>query len=628
MTGQDKKLKLHPLCPGKEMLVKDTCDLKESSFNRLVSRRARQLIKEPINKLSDKTERKKVEAQIKDYFEKIDHEPNFLPVKFLDLGAKCADAVCRVVIRNNQYIKGYGTGFLIAPGIIMTNNHVLGDIDAASTSVIEFGYEEGETLQRVTLEPDRLFITNQRLDFTIVACDKEKVKDLPHIPLLRSPATVTRNERVNIIQHPKGEMKQVVIHRNTVIRVKDKVVHYKADTLPGSSGSPVFNDQWELVALHHAGWKIDTLNAENEGIRISAIVAHLLRLFRTENEVREELHHVINAIPDYSPYLGFFDVIGIEDDEGVEVEVPDFVGSKDCMDIGFWNIEHFNNRVSQTRVNNVSEVISRLSMDIMGLTEVEKGAMDKMIANLNQRGDNMNYILLDTHGRQDIAVLYDQDTCKVEMREDIVELNRDLLDQRTVDGKTAFPRWPLFAECTVKDEGTVNEIKFIMIVVHLKAFGDAQSRARRRLAAKVLSEIIDDIRETYKLPVVLGGDFNERLDNDVLDALHKDTFDLFAMTADDAKDGSISYVGQRHRSLIDHIIISNDIVPGNISGDDAAIVRLDRTVSDFSDKISDHVPIVFRMIMRKHPIDIDPVDHPVSKLEIPEDAHYVNLQFN
>ena len=26
---------------------------------------------------------------------------------------------------------------------------------------------------------------------------------------------------------------------------------YETDTLPGSSGSPVFNDQWQLVGLHH-----------------------------------------------------------------------------------------------------------------------------------------------------------------------------------------------------------------------------------------------------------------------------------------------------------------------------------------------------------------------------------------
>jgi V8-like Glu-specific endopeptidase len=35
-------------------------------------------------------------------------------------------------------------------------------------------------------------------------------------------------------------------------------VQYTTDTLPGSSGSPVFNDNWEVVALHHAGGPLKT----------------------------------------------------------------------------------------------------------------------------------------------------------------------------------------------------------------------------------------------------------------------------------------------------------------------------------------------------------------------------------
>ena len=156
--------------------------------------------------------------------------------------------------------------------------------------------------------------------------------------------------------------------------------------------------------------------------------------------------------------------------------------------------------------------------------------------------------------------------------------------------------------CKIEQEGEA--VKFLMIVVHLKAFGDAQSRERRRLASQILAEIIEDVRENDGMPVILGGDFNEQLNNDVLNALTGSP-DLFAMTADDATTDAISFVGQRHRSLIDHIIVSNDVQRGSIQGDDAAIVRLDRSVRDFADTVSDHVPIVFRMIMRAAPIDVD-----------------------
>ncbi len=77
----------------------------------------------------------------------------------------------------------------------------------------------------------------------------------------------------------------------------DNFVHYRTDTSPGSSGSPVFNDQWEIVALHHSGipkkdsqgrilatngavWN-QSMGADkihwiaNEGIRISKILRHI-----------------------------------------------------------------------------------------------------------------------------------------------------------------------------------------------------------------------------------------------------------------------------------------------------------------------------------------------------------------
>jgi hypothetical protein len=53
---------------------------------------------------------------------------------------------------------------------------------------------------------------------------------------------------------------------------------------------------------------------------------------------------------------------------------------------------------------------------------------------------------------------------------------------------------------------------------------------------------------------------------------------------------AITYVGRSHRFLIDHIITSRDVVPGDIQGDDVAIVRLDKSISNFTQAVSDHVP--------------------------------------
>ncbi len=59
-------------------------------------------------------------------------------------------------------------------------------------------------------------------------------------------------------------------------------VQYLTDTLPGSSGSPVFDTDWNLIALHHSGGWLTEPNAatkstyyRNEGIAIDSIIQDL-----------------------------------------------------------------------------------------------------------------------------------------------------------------------------------------------------------------------------------------------------------------------------------------------------------------------------------------------------------------
>jgi len=622
------KKKQIPLCPGIEGIVKDTKDLDPGTFRRLVGRRSRYYDSPKQGYVETEETRRSLEEGIEKYFEKIHNVKELLPASFLGNGAIKSDAVCRIKIGGDLTPSGYGTGFLITKNLIMTNNHVLRTQNVAASSIAEFGYEIGEEMVRVALDSDIFFLTHAELDFTIVGCNDSRLDEIEPVRLLRNPATVTRKERVNIIQHPSARKKEIAIHDNEVLRILDKVIRYRTDTEPGSSGSPVFNNNWDLIALHHAGWyEDDPKKAINEGIRISSIVAYILNLYRIGTRRDEGLESIVHSITDSSPYLGFFDVFGVENPkDDKEVEVPDFQGTPDFADVGFWNIEHFNDGVTNQRVNDVAEVVSRLSLDLLGLTEVQSGAMDRLVETLALNGDNMNYVLLDVPWSQDIAILYDQDTTTVALNEGIAERNEELLNARTSTGQTAFPRHPLFAECVVSGANQ-KEVKFIMIVVHLKAFGDATSRSRRRLAAQMLAEIIEDIRQNEGLPVVLGGDFNEQLDNDVLSAL-TDTPDLFAMTADDATTDAISYVGTSHRSLIDHIITSRDVVAGDISGDDAAIVRLDASVSDFSDTVSDHVPVVFRMVMRPDAIEIPGSNSAVTSIDIPDGSNKVEVSFS
>ena len=69
---------------------------------------------------------------------------DFLGVAYLESGVAAARAVGRVVIRENGDLAGYGTGSLVSPTLLLTNNHVLASADVAEGSTIEFGYQDGD----------------------------------------------------------------------------------------------------------------------------------------------------------------------------------------------------------------------------------------------------------------------------------------------------------------------------------------------------------------------------------------------------------------------------------------------------------------------------------------------------
>ena len=59
---------------------------------------------------------------------------------------------------------------------------------------------------------------------------------------------------------------------NMVVGLEDNFVYYRTATDPGSSGSPVFNQRWQLVALHHAS---SSKKQANEGVRIDVIIKEI-----------------------------------------------------------------------------------------------------------------------------------------------------------------------------------------------------------------------------------------------------------------------------------------------------------------------------------------------------------------
>ncbi|MGW3962710.1 DNA/RNA non-specific endonuclease [Amycolatopsis sp. NPDC005003] len=212
---------------------------------------------------------------------------DLLGVGYLEGGVTASAAVGRVNIRNAQgRLVGYGTGSLVSPDLLLTNHHVLPDAETAGVSVIEFDYQDGvdglpRPVRAFPLDPGRFFAADRALDFALVAV-KAAADDLRPFGfnrLIASEGKAIVGDFVTIVQHPGGGKKQIALRENRVVDVLDEFLHYETDTEPGSSGSPVFNDQWEIVALHHASVPAAG-HAEyggflNEGIRVSKLLKFL-----------------------------------------------------------------------------------------------------------------------------------------------------------------------------------------------------------------------------------------------------------------------------------------------------------------------------------------------------------------
>ncbi|MGL6072999.1 MAG: DNA/RNA non-specific endonuclease [Fimbriiglobus sp.] len=233
------------------------------------------------------------------FIERIVGKSNLYPINYLFRGERAARAVGRVnVISKLGNNLGSGTGFLVAPGLLMTNNHVLKQQDLAAKSyvVFEFEYDADNRLKATTLFEftSELFFTDATLDFTIVSVSEvndtgRNLSEFGYLPLVAQTGKVLDGEYVSIIQHPGGAAKQLALRDSEILGRKRNYLYYTTDTNPGSSGAPVLSDEWLTVALHHRAvpdFNTPDSYVANRGIRISAIMDRLKTASTTNEQAR------------------------------------------------------------------------------------------------------------------------------------------------------------------------------------------------------------------------------------------------------------------------------------------------------------------------------------------------------
>ena len=240
------------------------------------------------------------------------------PQSWRDCMAAAERRVCAIVIDGQRE----GSGFLVAPGLVMTNYHVVEDCDW-TTIKVEFDYRADANgvptvsrfcsltaapiatspwhpIDKEHPKPAAPPPDHTALDFAILPVDgapeADVMPDGSKRGVIGPPKAAPRLQAgmpLLILQHPKQlktfletpDLQPLRFAFDVVIEINENAsrVRYKVNSEPGSSGSPCFDPDWNLVALHHAGDPREIVPAEyNEGIPIDTIRANLSAALRAQ----------------------------------------------------------------------------------------------------------------------------------------------------------------------------------------------------------------------------------------------------------------------------------------------------------------------------------------------------------
>ncbi len=227
-------------------------------------------------------------------------ERTFSLANVRDMLAACKSIGCVT----NKTGARLGTGFLIdgqwlglasAGPVFVTNAHVIGatvpkaippgnalvtfEVES-ETAGIPVNYAVDETI--FTSPPAKLGTSDPKgLDVSVVTLKPvgQAPTQFTSLATANSLPLIESKARAYVIGHPLGGGLQISLHDSVLLDIDDqeRLVHYRTPTDPASSGSPVFNTEWQVIGLHHGGSeKTPRLHGAgdyeaNEAISLSAI---------------------------------------------------------------------------------------------------------------------------------------------------------------------------------------------------------------------------------------------------------------------------------------------------------------------------------------------------------------------
>ena len=222
---------------------------------------------EKINEIIRKTEKTEIIEEciikISPNFEKVD--PTFTNV---------SKSICKLRIeirRESQTERKVGTGFLLKIWnvedyfyCLMSNEHVISRDAIKNKSIINISYDIEYKKRDIQLDEKKRYIQSFRnigLDLTIVEIkDSDKIyKDYFLEPELDFNTNTIINRQIYIPQYPGG--KQLKNARGKITQINQYGFAHLANTIEGSSGSPIFlENKIRVIGIHKGSDRKGTRN--------------------------------------------------------------------------------------------------------------------------------------------------------------------------------------------------------------------------------------------------------------------------------------------------------------------------------------------------------------------------------
>jgi V8-like Glu-specific endopeptidase len=197
-----------------------------------------------------------------------------------------------------------GTGFLVSGKAIsprfedrpvfVTNAHVISrevpNAIAPADARVSFELEVVKLGQPKVYKVKELLYTSppgnlgdrspsqENLDVTLVTLEGQD-QGFDQLGVTDNLPLVDPKSKAYVIGHPRGAGLQISLNDSVLLDIDDdeRLMHYRTPTDPGSSGSPVFNAKWQVIAVHHGGSSTtprlrgNGSYEANEGITLSAL---------------------------------------------------------------------------------------------------------------------------------------------------------------------------------------------------------------------------------------------------------------------------------------------------------------------------------------------------------------------